>query len=663
MFNFYCKRGNPGYIILLLFLLFFSQGFEKQLLSNGLFTNTSSGPQLFDLDDFGGALSLQYQMTGLKMLYDGVLDFERRSDYFELGLNLNAKGSIYHPNLVYFDIDLNLVGFTQKEKNLYFSDSAINNSINNNYNIRINFLRQKKINFQFYALKYFYSYHRRQEERNFTNSTETGFSLYGNTKLFPFNLILSKIRTRYETLANVNRNELINNIKLSVNLIPNKDLRSFFKFNNKDYSESVYGTKYNSTQAQADFFLPYGYGMKSQFSARAFYNKMSGDFNYENIRFGLGSRHFLKKNLSIKSDIGLDVNSNTGRTLFRNSFRSFLEHRLFESLLTSVGGEAEIVKSDNQDYNIYGIGSIINYTKIIPNGLISVSYLKMFNKGDYFSKGDIADRSEIYDFSFSDLIILNMTGVKIGSIRLTDPELGFLYLEGFDYTLDMDDSQVIITRIPGGSITAGSKVRVSYQFLSYPDFSMRNSPYQLNCSLNFLKYFSVFYKNTASLYKVSSDFMIPPFVDSEVDSYGFRVSSDLVGGEYSYEKNENSSNIYYSKNYRASLNLKLKSYIRLGFHMTGNDIEYEGGSLTTQFRSKIAEINIIPSHQFNFRAYYRKLDYSNQNSNWFRESFILKLQWNLRKIIFEMFYEKFLNLSGLSDRTNDYFVARIRRLF
>jgi len=644
--------------ILLSILLIFVISWDAHM-----FLNANGKPMLLDIDNIGGALSFQYQVTGQKLTYLDLINIDRRDNYSEIGLNFNTRGSIYHPNLLYFNINFNIIGFKQKSDDFLFSDSTINNSVKNSYNIKINFLKQKKINFQFFTIKYYSSSQRRIEERNFTNSTETGISVYSNTKILPLDLMLSRITNKYETFSFVKRDEDIKNIKLRVNLLPLNKVKSLFKFTNKNYSDSVFNLDYTSTIMNINLFLPYGSGRKSQLSFIGGYNKMGGDYDTEKLRFNFVNIHYLKPNLAIRTNIDADFNKYSGRSNNGKSVESLFEYKLFDSLISRLGGSLESIDSENQSYNIFSIKGLIDYSKKIKNGLIYLHYEKQFRNGEYMSKSLIADRSDIYKFSSSDFIFLTLTGISTESIRITDPDLSVLYINGIDYSLEIVDNQVLLSRIPGGSIKPESNIRVSFQYLSFPDFTLKNNPHQFYLNFDFLKHFSVFYKNILSNHEIISEFTVSPFSDIKINSIGVKVNSNIITGEYTIEKNENSSGVYNSKNYRLSFNVKPLKVIRLGLNFTGNRIDFQTSERFNDFSSIMVDLSVNPSSKLNINAFYRKLNYLNQTNSWFRESLVFKFQWNLRKIIVDMFYENVLHKAGNSDRNNDHFVFRIRRLF
>ena len=137
----------------------------------GQAASAGEGPRWLSLNRFSGFLTLQFQVTEEENTSEDVLQYDVFRRFLEGGFQLSTSGSVYHPNFLSFVVDANIVGNRTKDR--WISDQSIHNSINNTYNIRLNFFRKKKINFQFFTLNNYTTSERRFRGRFFLRHNST----------------------------------------------------------------------------------------------------------------------------------------------------------------------------------------------------------------------------------------------------------------------------------------------------------------------------------------------------------------------------------------------------------------------------------------------------------------------------------------------------------
>ena len=79
------------------------------------FSISSEASTLLKISKFSGALIFEYQSTNESFLLEDQLISDIDRDYFEYGLNLRFNGSVYHPGLLTFNVDLKLLSFKLDE--------------------------------------------------------------------------------------------------------------------------------------------------------------------------------------------------------------------------------------------------------------------------------------------------------------------------------------------------------------------------------------------------------------------------------------------------------------------------------------------------------------------------------------------------------------------
>lgn len=618
-------------------------------------------PRFFKLTSFSGALSLRLQVTDEReSTLDNLLrDINRR--FIEGGLQLNTEGSIYHPNLLTFRLNLNLVGYSSR--NTLFSDATINNSLNNTYNIRLAILKKKKINAEFYARRNYHSADRAFLERYFTTFNSLGFKLRSQLKILPFELDVYDNHIKSESLTVSERDEKTGNIELRLSLFTGPRTNSFIHARYKDYSESVYDIHYKALEVLGNSMHRYGIKDRSTVTAMFSYHRMSGDYDLEVFSGRVSDQHYLRPHLYIDAVYTLNVDNSFSRSFKKHMVMGRLNHRLFQSLLSSleIGGRFE--SSNYQQMDAFRYGGRFQYRKKIPSGLVQASYDIRLENGAYTSRQDVTQTAMEYDFSLTGTIILSQPGINAGSIRVTSPDLSYLYVEGVDYMVGILDDAVTITRLPGGAIPGDGRVRVYYEYLSYPDFNLKTRFSQLNLRITFLKYFHLFYNRLLNRQDITSDFLVPPFEDYDRQVAGAQLISRLLNAEYTYETYDSSLSDYTSRSLRVSGRLPLFKWLRLSANVNINRLRYDPEPLFNDFDAYSAECTINPRVNITANAVYRNIKYNSSNYFRDRESILVKFQWIFRNITLNVFYERILTGTDLTERGHDFFSVMLRRTF
>ena len=625
------------------------------------FTALAESPVLLNLSRFTGALLLRYQNTDESFKVEDQIISDMNRNFFEYGLNLNLSGNVYHSGLLTFNIDFKILSYNTKE--ILFSDSSTNNDLNDTYNITLSFLNNRKINFSVFALKDYNSADRKFNDRFFTRYKKSGLSAVNISKLFPFRVEIYKMSRISESLSYRDREESSDNLEFDLTLVKHEKSRSDFRLRWQDYAESVFNNEYTTLDMFADYYLFYGKNSENIFSSVISYRKMISAFTLETLSLSSTVNHYLFSDLTAVAVYSFQRNKYSYSANTLNSLEMAVRHKLFKSLNTELNSGFNSLNSEYQDYKRIHAGFRGNYKKSIRNGFINVSYAARITDGNYYSNSAIAESSQVVSFSFSDSIILSIYGVKKDSVRVMDKDLVKLYVEGIDYEVSTDGISLIIVRIPGGDIPPGKSVRIVYQYLSYPDYKSDLNYSNLNLSISFLKYFRVLYQNERNDQKIHSEFLIRPFEDFSREKYGVNFTSRFFSVSYLTEKYFSSISGYNADNFNFTARAPLFRIMNVNASYYSNSIDYFNGELFGNFRALMGEISVTPTRNITTRFLYRKLNYETFSSDRFRESLIVKLNWRIRKILIDLYYEHILNSFGLSSDRHNYISIMIRRTF
>jgi hypothetical protein len=351
------------------------------------------------------------------------------------------------------------------------------------------------------------------------------------------------------------------------------------------------------------------------------------------------------------------------RSFTKHNLSGSLNHKLYESLISrlTIGGRFE--NSNFQEIDAFQYGLTLNYRKRIPKGLIQLSFLTRREKGKYISKSDLASTTEIFDFSLSDSIILTQQGIAVDSIRVTDENYSYIYVEGVDYQVNIVGDVVTITRLPGGAILPESTVAVHFEYLAYPDFNLQIRHSQFIAQLSLFKLFRFYYRKTINDQTIVSDYTIPPFESYTKTVTGARFLSRYLTGEYYREHYDSTLSDYISRNFRLSAVINISRFLRLSGDLTINRLKYVPEVYFSHLDAYSGECSIFPFKNMTLSGIYRNIKYTIPGVSRERESVIVKFQWTIRRIIVDFFFEHIFTGYEFTARAHDYASLRIRRTF
>lgn len=621
-------------------------------------------PRLFQLENFNGALLMLFDRTLELENYLGEVQRDISRKYLEGGVQLDTAGSIYHPNFLSFTVNVNILA--HRTRNLVFSDASINNDVNNTYDIRLTFLKKKKLNFQVYAIRNYFSFDRAFYERYFTIFKNIGALVTSKTKLFPFTLDVYVNRMKSESLSFPERDERSKNLDFKMDLLGVTRTNSRLTLKLKDYSESVYDINFQSMDLMANFQHFFG-GKRSTGSDSIFsiftFNRITGDSDFSSLNLYNSIFYHLRKNLDARGEYRLVKDESFNRSSTRHDVSTRLHHRLYESLNTElmVGGRVE--NSNFLDAGAWRYGISFNYQKKIPTGFLRLLYSNQREHGEYRYKGELVNTSERLTFSFADTIVITSGGINVGSIIVTDPNLMHIYVPDVDYHVSVVQNVVTITRLPGGAIPRAGTVLVHFEYASAPDFKIKLKRYRLETYLKILKFFRFFYRYAVNEPVIESDYTYFPFEDYKKRIVGAQFHTRFLRAEYYREKYDSSLSDYISRNYRLTVNIRIGRFLRLSGDVMLNRLNYVPRIYFSHLDAYTAECSLFPFSRLNIKGMYRRLNYSIPEVFSERESVILKLHWSIRQIIVEFFYEHIFTGSTNLQRDRDYFSIMIRRRF
>ncbi len=617
--------------------------------------------RLFSLSRFSGALSSIFQMTDESLDSFGIIAQDTNRKLLQAGIEINTVGSIYHPNLLTFRVYLNLVGLNSKRR--FFADESINKSLNNSYDINLAFFKKKALSLELFTLSNFSSADRAFLERYFTTVHRTGFRILSRMKYFPFRLEASKGDMVSESEVFRERDERTEKVDFRSTLLDSEKAKSILTLRWKDYSEAVYDVDYQSLEALTNFLYSYGSKQRNRLSSLLTFHRLSGDFDIRRLQFNTNALQYLKRGLYLNGNYIFNWDNSFSRGFTRHRLTGSVSHELYQSLTTSVLAGGRLEDSSFQRIRGFQYQVSANYRKKIPTGRIQFQFMNRQENVRFESRNGLIQTSEVYDFSLSDTIILTRPGIDRNSIRVTDTDFSFVYLEGVDYQVDIINDTVVISRLPGGAIDSEMKVLVLFEYLTFPDFRLKSRFYLFNFRLVFLKFFHGYYNRTSNTNTVFSDYLVPPFESYVKNQIGGKFDTRFLSVEYFRERRESNLTNYVSWNLRATAGIRLFRSLNLSGHLIWNQLKYQPEVFFTNFHARSAEVSFIPRYNITTRLIYRKILYSTNVFERTRESILVKFDWKIRKITIFFFYDHLFNRTANTLRLRNYLNVGIRRNF
>ncbi|GEM_PF-1838027 len=408
-----------------------------------------------------------------RKILSAPLPSHRKRLLFEETLETKFQGSVYHPNFVDVDADLE-VGLAQnREKFQPNLAGKLKNSSLNRYHVLSSFLNKKPYVFSLSAEKSRQVQNREFFERQIINSNKYGGNFGFRNKALPASFSFSKSEKVIDRLSRPSQD--FQDDELSLNLNNQSELlgETFFDANQDKFSRTESGTP-DQNGVSRDFNL----------TNRKYLSEDERKMLYSSLRsYGLTgtskSRVLnLNENFDIKHTDSLDSSynysfsdkSSSGVNAKDNRISAALRHQLYESLNSSFNTYYFNSKATSFSQDTYGVS-------------LDEAYVKKLGKiGKFTSGAGIAyseDKRETMDnvISIIDeahtlttgvLTFLDMPRADTATVVVTNAAGDITYVLNVDYLLTEAAERTQIQRVPGGSILDGQDVVVDYRAQSSP---------------------------------------------------------------------------------------------------------------------------------------------------------------------------------------------------
>lgn len=408
-------------------------------------------------------------------------DFKSHRRLFSESLDMNFKGSVYHPKFMEFDASLGINPRQLDENNGTTSRGRkFRHELLNKYYFNTTLLKEKPVTGIFFVNREEDVSNRDFFERQTTDIFSFGERVVSREAWLP--LTVSHQRT-------------------------SQDIRRSFRpglYDEKDLVHWLYAPRLprvgdvkfdlsrEQYRRQEEGFLDQA-GTADNFSASNRYafgadneNELFSGMHYYHLADRVSNDDLtLNENLtvnisdSLKSIAGyslFDHSSSAGSTR-QNSAAAGLRHQLFESLTSAADVKGSVFNTPSYDETRLGVVMREDYRKKIGDAVfnLGIDYDMSRQQRDAVSAAlEIVNERHVLDDTR--LAYLNELEADPSTIIVTGNDASIVYTSGLDYTLVNNPSgRTEIRRLPGGGIISGQPVLVSYRVSRNPSYSLREA--------------------------------------------------------------------------------------------------------------------------------------------------------------------------------------------
>lgn len=477
---------------------------------------------------------------------------------FQEFLETDFEGSLYHPNLLNFDISLENGLEQTKEKFQPTLQGELNNSYLNQFHFASYFLRKKPYAFSLLADRSRKIENREFFERQVVEATRYAGNFGLRNTFIPVNFSFSNSSKTIDRVSRPSQNFDDDELNLSLSNEAKRLGTTRFEANQNEFSRTESGTADQSGTAR-NFSLsnqkPFSDDNKKLLYSFLRYYTLTGtsENSVVNLNEDLAIEH--SDDLSSSYTYTFSDRDSSGVKNKDNRFGFNLRHQLYESLASSFN--TYYFNSDGSAFSqdIYGISLDENYTKKLGVARLNLGIGTRYSEENRdVPSGIISIIDESHALTTGTVTLLAQPNVDTATVVVTDTTQTTTLTLNVDYQLSSVGQQTQIQRIATGSIANGQEVLVDYQAKSPSSVSFNTLGNNFLARIDFFEnLIGVFYRvNKESHPKKSdtSDLILQTLTDTS------------AGVEFNYK---NLSVLFEDKDYRSSLSPFKRQQLRESF--------------------------------------------------------------------------------------------------
>ena len=508
------------------------------------------GVRSLGVTDFGGYVEVVAQQRGYDQETKGINRKRKaRETIFEENLQLEVEGYTYHPNLMEFSL-AGLFGLLQHDfKEDVTGTEGFSGSENGTlvgFDLEGYFLKEKPYPGRVYARR-----EQTLEPRIFRPSAEVTTEGYGVqwdylSEKVPTRLLLSYVDVRVDPLENTleqKQRQTDTLFRLETGYVFNDYNALSFIYSHEDVSEEPDNIDYTLDEVTLDHRWEFGEDHQHLLDSEFNFLDQRGFSDFSRVRWR--ERLDLQHTEDLSSSYFFEALDRTRRGVsdgVRLEERSYvltasLEHQLYESLISQVGGHIETQDFDpGTQVDRFGAYGGLDYRKMNPWGVLYAHYRIDFEREERTGGPVEAEvRDESHTFVDPEPVRVSNPDVVIGSIVITAQDGFTVYRLGRDYLTRVIGDQVEIRRVPSGFIADGETVLIDYVFRIGGDQTRDTLQQEFSARQDFDFGLSPYYRLLWQDQEITEDVdtgIIPEDITAHIVGTDFRWRSFYFGTEY-----------------------------------------------------------------------------------------------------------------------------------
>lgn len=504
------------------------------------------------------------------------LEENQQSRYLMGGIRVNTSAWLWKPDILNFYVGGEFNPETRNEKYLIVPDRAEARTLSK-LDMRATLFNNRVVNLNSY-LNLSQSYFKREYLTNIRSDNRQWGGLLGFSNKF-----LPASFSYRNTSWKQNEIQTGRHFEMEQNNLEGRITKSFSSYDRSEIRLSLddYSYKYdlldsNSNQVKRMSFINsvwFDEKHNYSFNSNVMYHDQAGTYDFTRLEIAERLNFILPASFRFSSGYNYMKLSDIYQDTESHRAQAGINHKLFESLYSSLFTELSYVNHTLYEERDLKAGFEIRYTKKIGSSKINIGYKYFRHNSDMTSAPSLVRIvNEQHTLTDGSVTILNKPYIESGSVIIRDITGTIIYQENLDYLLSGIGDYIEVIRVPGGQIADGDNIMAEYTATQPGSYTFRANNNSLSLSLSMFKnLFEIYYRGTAQEYPflVDTEFLVLSSYYQNI--YGARFNTSFANGGIEYD-NYNSNIIPYRRlRYFVSSNIIIKTRFIISVNANIND--------------------------------------------------------------------------------------------
>jgi hypothetical protein len=636
---------------------------------------TSAGTQAEELrplaiTDYGGELAFEF-LYETETAEGETRDQEFKEQTYLETVGVWAKGYIYHPNLLDFDIGLKF-GLGQERESGDFGEDRDTDLLG--YDIHLAVEKKRPYGVDLFALKDQEIVAQKFAVNSIVDVEEYIVQWDTDNDILPTSIQF--FDTTKEQSGISDRREEEQRIRISSSNQVGDISRTNIRYLFRDFAEKVFGTEVTSHDLSVTNRL--NFDEQKRLESNLTYSNQQSDAENEQITYltnftwehTTNLESFYTLNISDSSVSLAGADSTDTLTHYE---RVGLRHQLYENLVTEIAFDNNETDSDTFTENRYGGRVNFSYSRPIPAGSVSANLGYSLHRSEQESEEGVIpviDESHVLIVGFP--VFLNNNNVDLASVFITDA-FGTPLVEGLDYELRIVGNQVQVVRLRDPVLPiVGDEILVDYVFTIGGDAVFDTTGFGAGAGLFLFRSLNLTYQYT----EITTDFIegdsesnpISDLKEHRIDVKYFKedLATGLIYDIKSFYQDHDSTFSPF-KTYGASatigvpLVIKIRNMFSFGASYTNSEFTDTGDETDSVGYTASVVSNINPMTILRFETNYREISGDVDESTDLELRLLLEMR--VRSVTLSLEAMHLDEQTRTQDRETDLVFFRVARTF